>query len=437
MEEPTEHDHSDQLVLREDRELTVAEGSDQELPEEPEPQVRGMASIWLTGATISFMLTIVAPLLLASGALGSVIVFGLLLLFIMPHDDPTRLVQSGGTILVLVGLMGSITLAAGLRYTLGLDEEQRLEQSMRSMIMKWLIVTLGSLTLWVALWEVDSTLEATLAHGVILADMVTLILAGSWFGGRLSWDSLVATIRTCRQHPFVAGAWSALSSAASFAAAAAFVILSSAGPSILEQAADGDGFSEVDWMATMQSSGARSPGGWGSGWTSPEHARFQECIERLYENKYSLRPPYEKAIRDVYHGSRFSKADAEDIVHTAILDVCTHHATKKKLQDIVPYFHRSVDNQLKTVAKSGWEQRCELSQWKQPIREPNQFNRVKLHDIKQLMCKLSQQDQEVLLLAIEGNSDREMAEELGISRGAARKRLQRARERFSKVHRRL
>jgi RNA polymerase sigma factor (sigma-70 family) len=403
-------------------------------------ETTGLAYVWLLVSTFLFTLSITLPVYIILAGLIALLTFALFSAVLFTEAASFEMANGGLGILGGLCLVAGIGLIAALRYSLGFSDDERLQKSLRGTLIRWLAILLLLLTLAAWLIDFQSELGASIVLGVVMADTLSILLGFLWFGGRFSWRSLIDAVKHFRTSPFWARAWSMASSLASGLAAFLMVIVWGAMPSALEMA------SEEDWATTLSSleegGSAEQPGWLGRMSAAPSApsipdfptdsnsaARLNECFQTLSGDFGSRNSARARAIRRVQNGGRLNEYDAQDLVQTVILDVCSRHS-RHNIDELEPYFSRSVSNAINDVSRSGWSRRCSLEHWDLDGGDfrPPQHDMAQMYDVKRILCRrLSQEEREVLLLAAEGKTGPEIARELRISSSAARKRLERAR----------
>lgn len=162
--------------------------------------------------------------------------------------------------------------------------------------------------------------------------------------------------------------------------------------------------------------------------SASEEARWNDCFQELYvgAGDQSL---YELQVRRARAKTRgFFGIDPEDIVSETMARVCKAHSKEAK-RDLTPYFVKSVSNAIVDVERMRAGTRCRYRVPDTHATEPFTPEEPQ-PSAEDVLCRLSEDDQEVLRLDLAEYTGPQIAEELGISHTAARKRLQRARSRF-------
>jgi len=155
--------------------------------------------------------------------------------------------------------------------------------------------------------------------------------------------------------------------------------------------------------------------------------RVRECLDSQYKNRDLL----EKAWRIA--ASRVGGEDAWDLVHTTLLSVCLRSGER---YDFERFFLRSIDHAVNSwFRRPGNVRTCTLDSVPDPvcdIRPDDLYVRSETQEtVRKALCSLSDEDRRVLVLRyFDDLSDLEVAERLGVNPAAARKRLQRAREKL-------
>jgi RNA polymerase sigma factor (sigma-70 family) len=157
---------------------------------------------------------------------------------------------------------------------------------------------------------------------------------------------------------------------------------------------------------------------------------FQSCVETLVSSpsQFTTSRTWREAAIDRLVSNRTPRDAAEDVAQDALIRVCVRHS-RQHIDDVGPYYMTSVDN----LSRSQWRR------YRREERCPNievvadDYYRVlpatsheELMHLARQMCKLSQEDQELLQLYAEGHTAREIAQRLNIQPAAVRKRIERA-----------
>ncbi|WP_044890347.1 sigma-70 family RNA polymerase sigma factor [Myxococcus hansupus] len=151
---------------------------------------------------------------------------------------------------------------------------------------------------------------------------------------------------------------------------------------------------------------------------------FKDCIESRFQDRAMLEKAERIANRLV------GTANASDVVHGALLSVCLN---EKRHHDFEQYFLRSV--QYGALKWLRGVRTCPIDDEPEPfceLRPDDQYVRSETqHVVQQVLCSLGEQHREVLLMRyFDDLSEWEIAQRLGIDYAAARKRVQRARDKF-------
>ncbi|WP_434385306.1 sigma-70 family RNA polymerase sigma factor [Melittangium boletus] len=191
------------------------------------------------------------------------------------------------------------------------------------------------------------------------------------------------------------------------------------------------GFSSTDWNMASGLPEVTGP----RRLEAPESARdlrTRECLESQYKNRDLMEKGWRLAAALV------NTTDAWDIVHATLLSVCLHPGER---YDFEQFFLRSIRYGAYNWYRSpGNARTCPLDTTHEPrcdIRPDDEYVRSETQSaVKAALCALSNDDQQMLRLRyFDELSDQEIAERLRISSTAARKRLQRAREKFGEEFR--
>ncbi|MFE8604162.1 sigma-70 family RNA polymerase sigma factor [Archangium violaceum] len=162
----------------------------------------------------------------------------------------------------------------------------------------------------------------------------------------------------------------------------------------------------------------------------PESARTRrarECLDSQYQKRDMLQKAWNIAAASV------SSEDAWDIVYTTLLSVCLHSGER---YDFEQFFLTSVRYGVYSwLRRPGNVRTCSIEFAPEPvcdIRPDDQYVQSETQDaVRKALCALAYEDRQVLVLRyFEELSDLEIADRLGINYAAARKRLQRARDKL-------
>jgi RNA polymerase sigma factor (sigma-70 family) len=183
------------------------------------------------------------------------------------------------------------------------------------------------------------------------------------------------------------------------------------------------GVSTASWSYPEASSGGGSLDS-----ESARSRRLRECLDSQYKNRDML----ERAWRIAE--ARVGEADAADIVHAVLMSVCLHSGEYINFER---FFLRSIENGANSwLRRPGNARTCSIELAPEPVCEidpddayvSGETQRV----VRQVLCSLSEADRQVLYLRYFDELDeQEIARQLGIGYDAARKRLERARDRFA------
>lgn len=154
---------------------------------------------------------------------------------------------------------------------------------------------------------------------------------------------------------------------------------------------------------------------------------FEQCLEA-----YEANPPLKSQALAVA-GSIVGPADAQDVVGETLIAVCLH---PRGVDSFEPFFIRSVRNRaLNWIRKPDNGRRCSLGALPEPtchVSPYDEFVRAETREmVEAVLCTLPDDDRTVLTWRyLDFVDDAEIAQRLGISHAAARKRLERARRKF-------
>jgi RNA polymerase sigma factor (sigma-70 family) len=182
------------------------------------------------------------------------------------------------------------------------------------------------------------------------------------------------------------------------------------------------GVSTASWSYPEASSGGGSLDS-----ESARSRRLRDCLDSQYKNRDML----ERAWRIVV--ARVGEADAADIVHTVLISVCLNSET---YIDFERFFLRSIDNGVNSwLRRPGNARTCSIELAPEPVCELDPDDAYVRGEtqlvVRDVLCSLGEADRQVLVMRYFDELDeQEIARQLGIGYDAARKRLQRARERF-------
>ncbi|HYO68920.1 MAG TPA: sigma-70 family RNA polymerase sigma factor [Archangium sp.] len=162
----------------------------------------------------------------------------------------------------------------------------------------------------------------------------------------------------------------------------------------------------------------------------PETARARrarECLDSQYQKRDMLQKAWFIA------SASMSSEDAWDLVYTTLLSVCLHSGER---YDFEQFFLTSVRYGVNSwLRRPGNVRTCSIEFAPEPvcdIRPDDEYVRSETQDsVRKALCALAHEDRQVLVLRyFDELSDLEIADRLGINYAAARKRLQRAREKL-------
>lgn len=164
----------------------------------------------------------------------------------------------------------------------------------------------------------------------------------------------------------------------------------------------------------------------GSGGGGP--SSFELCLE-AYEANTDLQNLALQVADNIVN----SREDAREVVGEALIDVCLN---PRPIREFTPFFIRSVKNRaLNWQRVPGNGRRCSLDilpDLSCDVRPDDEYIREEVRrTVHKALCALSEDDREVLVMRyLEERSHDEMAQRLGITGAAVRKRLERARNRL-------
>lgn len=165
-----------------------------------------------------------------------------------------------------------------------------------------------------------------------------------------------------------------------------------------------------------------------TGFGAPAQALFDRCIEDLMSPAEGRSRLDEAILRLQRRGTR--PGTAEDVAQFAVLITCEKYALGRVTRGIHAYFNAVVAKAAAYEFRR-WDARgCRLEAIPEPYANPSPEVALQLQAVIDAMCRLDPADQSVLDLAAQGLSAPEIAEHLGITPAAARKRLSRARQRL-------
>lgn len=188
---------------------------------------------------------------------------------------------------------------------------------------------------------------------------------------------------------------------------------------------------EDDWSLIE----TKSEGGGGGSAASVSSKREREsgldsdCIDTIYEGGESSL--FQKAVRSI---SSYRYVDAEDVAADAAINVCLDKNHPAELSNLRDYYLRSVKNRAKSrysrhkrFAECSWDM-------DEPYRIPS--GETPQDCLRQQLCRMGPDDQEVLVHLFKGGTARELAGLRMIGQEAAKKQQQRARTRLKAAFRR-
>jgi RNA polymerase sigma factor (sigma-70 family) len=154
-----------------------------------------------------------------------------------------------------------------------------------------------------------------------------------------------------------------------------------------------------------------------------------EGHERAFE---ALVQRYRRPLLRYCRGMRFTDTRAEDILQQAFLQAWMAFAGGTEVRDVRPWLYRIVHNAAVNAMRGAAEAHGELSEAEQATAalatESHLQRRMALHDALSDVAALPpMQQQAIFLTAVDGQSHDEVAGVLGISEGALRGLLYRAR----------
>ncbi|MET0404122.1 MAG: sigma-70 family RNA polymerase sigma factor [Cystobacter sp.] len=155
--------------------------------------------------------------------------------------------------------------------------------------------------------------------------------------------------------------------------------------------------------------------------------RFRECLDNQSKRKDLLATAWRIAAASI------DRSDAWDLVHRTLMSVCLRAGER---YDFDQYFLRSIQNGVK-----GWYRQpanarsCSIDDIMEPVCDVDTEAEYVRHEtqmrVQQALCELPEEDKQILKLRyFDEQSELDIAQRLGISYAAARKRLQRAREKL-------
>jgi RNA polymerase sigma factor (sigma-70 family) len=160
---------------------------------------------------------------------------------------------------------------------------------------------------------------------------------------------------------------------------------------------------------------------------SAPSSSFHRCMETSYQRRDMMERARRIAERSV------GTADAWDIVHATLLSVCLQGMDR---YDFEQFFLRSIQNGVVSWhRKQGAVRSCPLELLPEPVcltRPDDEYVRSETQNaVRKAFCVLSPNERQLLELKyFDELGDLEIAQRLHISHVAARKRLQRAREKL-------
>lgn len=152
---------------------------------------------------------------------------------------------------------------------------------------------------------------------------------------------------------------------------------------------------------------------------------FTDCIESRYQDRALL----DKAKRIA--GRLVGSEDASDVVHGVLLSVCLQQRDHDNFEQ---FFLRSVH--FGALKWRRGARTCSIDEESEPacdLRPDDQYVQLETqHVVQRVLCSLGEEHRQVLLMRyFDDMSELEIAQRLGIGYPAARKRVQRARDKFS------
>ncbi|MFU8805414.1 MAG: RNA polymerase sigma factor [Bradymonadaceae bacterium] len=158
---------------------------------------------------------------------------------------------------------------------------------------------------------------------------------------------------------------------------------------------------------------------------------FAECVEKLYREHNG----YVEVDRAVRATSGVLIPVARDLVHDAVIRVCTQYKNQGGLRNVGPYFQTTLKN-LKydhVTSKNPLDSCTVQFENHHSSHRSEMLERIR---IRRAMCSLSASDQQIIGLKVEGTSTREIARKVGKNEGATRRALSRAIGRFDEAYKR-
>ena len=432
--EPIESSPLEQALMKADSpetELVVHEETPSSPPPSPPPKVSGVASLWMMLSTIVFTLGIYLPIYLFIGLFVLLIVVALNAALFFGSGDGLTMANMPVAFTMGIGGVLSLSMLVGLGRSLSFSEEEKLETSVRALIFTALSVVLLVLTGLFWFIDIESSVSATAAASVMVANASTLVLGYVWFGGTMTWSRLVNGLRDLYQHPFAAGVWSCFSTLANGAVALGVIILMQALPTALGMFEDKfpEYFDEYVSEAESTSSALSL--------SRPITSRkdFDDCFQKLMREPYGETSYKEQAVWRVRRKTGFNTPRSEDVVHKVLLNVCLSHQAKPT--DHLPsYFNASINKGILT-AQRRWSRECSLKRnikWIDDGHSRRQ-SELTLEELQALFCQLGEQDRQILELSHLNNlDDRQIGRILDISEGAVRQRRSRAKSRLLSLY---
>jgi RNA polymerase sigma factor (sigma-70 family) len=182
------------------------------------------------------------------------------------------------------------------------------------------------------------------------------------------------------------------------------------------------GASASAWGVPEASSDGRGP----SQLEPARSRRVRDCLETHYKDRQMMEQA--RFIAEMHVGTE----DAWDIVHATLLSVCLQG---RDYYDFRQFFLRSIRNGSYRWVERHVMRTCPFGDVPEPacdLRPDDDYLREEaLRALRTSLCSLKDDDREVLYLRyFDGLNEQEIAYRLGISYDAARKRLQRARDKL-------
>jgi len=160
---------------------------------------------------------------------------------------------------------------------------------------------------------------------------------------------------------------------------------------------------------------------------------FDGCIEEL------SRPPGESAPRprverSLMKNQRLDRSLANDIVSQKILHVCLQHSNTP-IDELLPYLFKAAKNATMTHFERHKTRRaCLIARPRPAYSSTNPYPaKDRFIDFTRAFCRLSGEDQELLLLKADGETSDAIGRQLKLTPGTVRKRKQRRLEELNEV----